>query len=181
MYDVHPIVQDSNARGHGTVAWRWIRDALLSESTPDASVFLRHGERIGVADLDILRHALILRALYARRTAVRRCIARVQLEQMRSALGGDTFEALVEWSASDGETTLLLPENLTPLALAQDGLWRLRSEGTLRSMAITQLIQCRLGALSSDVPQVVAADDPPSAAESERFIVRLSSLLPAVS
>ncbi|CAB3772218.1 type III secretion protein HrpB4 [Paraburkholderia humisilvae] len=176
-----PLVQVGGARGCGAAAWPWFRDALLSGPAPDAAVFLRRGERIGVADLDTLRRTLILRSLYARRSAVRRCIARTQLERMRAALGVEAFDALVDWAGSDGETVLPLPASLAPRALAQDGLWRLRREDTLRSAALAQLIQCRLDGLPSDPPQPPAADDLPSAAEGERFITRLLSLIPTLS
>jgi hypothetical protein len=181
MQQAHPVAQVVNARGHGTAHWRWIRDALISAAPPPASAFLREGDRLGVASLPFLRRALILRALYARRTAVRRCIARDRLKPMRSALGDDVFDALVDWSSRDGETTLALPASLAPLDLAQDGIWCLWHDGTLSSMAIVQLIECRLGGLPSASPQAPLVYDPVSAAERDRFMMRLLSLESALS
>lgn len=128
-------------------SWVWLREALLPPATlgtvpPQA--FAAPGERLGVAEPALLRRALAVRALYARRSAVRRCIERDRLDRMRVAVGSQTFDVLRGMAAADGETTLPLPDILDAAALAQEGFWRLRRENAIATPSIVSMVALQL-------------------------------------
>nr|WP_284700833.1 type III secretion protein HrpB4 [Robbsia betulipollinis] len=158
-------------------SWIWLREALLPPRLGPVPplAFVNAGERLGVAEPVLLRRALAVRALYARRSAVRRCIDRALLDQMRAAVGAQTLDALRRVAATDGETTLPLPEMLDAASLAQEGLWRLRRESAIAIPAIVSLVAMQLdGAAAPDGYPC----EPGGSGERARFFARLPLLIP---
>ncbi|CAG2137396.1 type III secretion protein HrpB4 [Cupriavidus plantarum] len=104
---------------------RWARAALLADAVP-AEAFLRPVARLCVAEPARRRQALVLRALFARRSALRRCIDRASLSALSGAVGDAALLTQLRGAAAeDGETAIALPPTLDADALAHDGLARL--------------------------------------------------------
>ncbi|MGI4858673.1 MAG: type III secretion protein HrpB4 [Janthinobacterium lividum] len=113
--------------------WHWYREMLLPASLGNlpAPLFDDPAVRLALAEPPLMMAGLVARALYARRSALRRCIDRTVLTELRSALGEgavgrERLHRLQHLATADGN--LPLPEVLTPTGLAHDGLARLRRE-----------------------------------------------------
>lgn len=153
-------------------AARWRRAATLVSVVP-ADAFLRPPARVCVASPARRRQLLALRALFARRSAVRRCIDRAGLSAMGVAVGGSSVLTLLRGAAAeDGETVLALPPALEADALARDGLARLLA-GEPAAAALATLA----GYPGNERhPERLALDH--TQAENTRFFFRLSQWMP---
>lgn len=180
--------------GRGGRAQRWTRAALLPRAVP-AEAFLRPVARLCVAEPGRRRQVLVLRALFARRSAVRRCIDRASLSAMGIAVGGAALLTQLRGAAADdGETALALPATLDADTLAADGLARLVA-GEPAAAELAAIAGYPSGPAPADYSQgqggqYLAAGNAPSArrhqdatleatrTENERFFQRLSQWMP---
>ena len=117
----------------GVSHWHWHREVMLPASLGklSAPLFDDPAVRLALADPPLMIAGLVARALYARRSAVRRCIDRTVLSQLRVALGDgrvgqERLLRLQRLSVVEGDSPLPIPPLLTPANLAHDGLARLR-------------------------------------------------------
>lgn len=182
------------AAGNPARSQRWARAALLPRAVP-AEAFLRPVARLCVAEPGRRRQVLVLRALFARRSAVRRCIDRASLSAMGIAVGGAALLTQLRGAAADdGETVLALPATLDADALAADGLARLVA-GEPAAAELAALAGYPSRPAPADYSQGqdgqhLAAGNAPSArrhqdatleatrTENERFFQRLSQWMP---
>lgn len=154
----------------------WLRE-LLCPRRVAVDAFTRPGNRIGVLEPALLRRVLAVRALFAHRTAVRRCIDRHALGAMRAVVGAVSLTALQHADARDGETALPLPPSLDGAALVRAGLLRLRADGSVDDPGVWQLMSLHM---APDWP----ADDetvPACGADGARFLERLPVLVPELT
>lgn len=153
-------------------AWVWLRD-IVSPAPVPADAFLQRGARLCVAPTPLLWRGLLLRALYARRSALRRCIDRRQLAPVRESLSAVTLMRLTQLSAHRPETTLALPDDPDMPALLHEGLQRLVADGSVTSPGLIKLVSLQLPL------RRIAYDAPAhSAAEAALFQQDLPLLLP---
>ncbi|MFM0735966.1 type III secretion protein HrpB4 [Paraburkholderia xenovorans] len=117
----------------------WLRELLCPRRVP-VDAFTRPGNRLGVLEPALLRRVLAVRALYARRTAVRRCIDRNALAAMRAAVGAASLLALQRADTHDGATALPLPASLDAPALVREGLLLLRADGCVDDPGVWHLM-----------------------------------------
>ncbi|WP_321884873.1 type III secretion protein HrpB4 [Paraburkholderia bannensis] len=164
------LPSEAATQGAGYV---WLRE-LLCPRRVAVDAFMRAGNRLGVLEPALLRRVLAVRALYAHRTAVRRCIDRNALAAMRAAVGEASLTALQRADARDGETALPLPPSLDSAALVREGLLRLRADGCIDDPGIWQLMSLHMA------PDWPAADEtvPACGADGARFLGRLPMLVP---
>lgn len=162
---------------------RWCRAAWLDDAV-SADAFLRPVARICVAEPTVRRQVLALRALFARRSAVRRCIDRASLAAMAAAVGGNSVLAqLRSAAAEDGETALPLPLALDPDSLARDGVVRLVAGEPAAAMLAT--LAGYAGVAAAEAPADGAEGNPAevsraevSRTENARFLQRLLQWMP---
>jgi hypothetical protein len=153
----------------------WLRELLCPRRVP-VDAFTRPGNRLGVLEPAALRRVLAVRALYARRTAVRRCIDRPALAAMRAAVGAASLHALQRAAARDGESTLPLPATLDADALVREGLLLLRADGCVDDPGIWHLMTLHI---AGDWQRVDANLLTPGL-DGARFLERLTALVPGL-
>lgn len=162
---------------------RWCRAALLDDAV-SADAFLRPAARICVAEPTFRRQVLALRALFARRSAVRRCIDRASLAAMAAAVGGNAVLTRLRGAAAeDGETRLPLPLALDPDTLARDGLLRLMAGEPAAAMLATLAGYAGVPAADAPVGQAEVGrtegdHTEVDRAENARFFQRLPHWMP---
>jgi hypothetical protein len=156
--------------------WTWLRELLAPQRVP-VEAFMRPGNRLGVVEPALLRRVLAVRALYASRTAVRRCIDRRELSVMRSAVGASSLVALQLADTRDGETSLPLSTFLDTQSLVQQGMLLLRADGCIDSPGIWHLMTLHTagGQHHADGLKPTAGTDGPL------FLERVAALVPELS
>lgn len=160
----------SATRGAG---WMWLRELLAQQRVP-AEAFLRPGNRLGVLHPILLRRVLAVRALYACRTAVRRCIDRGQLVAMRAAVGASSLTAL---QRADGETLTPLPAALEAASLALQGLLLMRADGSIDAPGVWHLMTLQIVGSAHATDLTV----PTSSADGLMFLERVAALVPELA
>jgi len=154
----------------------WLREILMPQVVP-AGAFLRTGNRLGVLPPTMLRRVLAVRGLYAMRSAVRRCIDRAKLEQLREAIGEASLVALRQSAVTDGETMQALPESLDAKALVAAGLEIMQHDGSIDIPGVWHLIVLQIVGTPTTVP--LHATEPN--AETLRFLSSVTALIPELT
>lgn len=148
---------DKTRRASGLSDWHWYREMVLPTSMGKlpAPLFDDPAVRLVFAEPSLMMAGLVARALYARRAAVRRCIDRTLLAQLRVALGEgpigrERLERLQRLTLADGD--LPLPETLTPTHLAHDGLARLRRDHPTMVPVVVHFVLMQLDGTPMPLP-----------------------------
>ncbi len=137
--------------------WHWYREMMLPHALGKlpAALFEDPAVRLVFAEPASMMAGLVARALYARRAAVRRCIDRTVLAQLRVALGEgavgrERLERLQRLTLADGEVPL--PSTLTSTYLAHDGLARLRRDHPTMGAAVVHFVLMQLDGAPLPMP-----------------------------
>jgi hypothetical protein len=140
--------------------WHWHREVMLPTSLGKlpAPLLEDPAVRLAFAESSLMTAGLVARALYARRSAVRRCIDRTVLMQLRVALGDgflghERLQRLQRLTAADGDLPLPLPEVLTTTSLAHDGLARLRRAHPMMVPVVVHFVLMQLDRAPSHVAE----------------------------
>ena len=146
------------SRASSLFDWHWHREVMLPTSLGKlpAPLFDDPAVRLALAEPSLMMAGLVARALYARRSAVRRCIDRTVLTHLRVALGDgpvghERLQRLQRLTAADGD--LPLPEMLTPTSLAHDGLARIRRAHPKMVPVVVHFVLMQLDGAPSHVPE----------------------------
>lgn len=156
--------QEGHVSGAATMFdWHWHREVMLPASLGaiPASLFDDPAVRLAFAERSLMIAGLVARALYARRSAVRRCIDRTVLSQLRVALGDgavghERLQRLQRLTATDKDSTLSLPEVLTTMRLAHDGLARLRRAHPMMASVVVHFVLMQLERAPAIVAEATA-------------------------
>jgi hypothetical protein len=154
----------------------WLRELLCPRCVP-VDAFTRPGNRLGVLEPALLRRVLAVRALYARRTAVRRCIDRNALAAMRAAVGAASLLALQRADTRDGETALPLPESLDAPTLVREGLLLLRADGCVDDPGVWHLMTLHIAGEWQSVGGTLLRPG----LDGPRFLEHVTALVPELS
>jgi hypothetical protein len=117
------------------------------------AAFLEPGNRMAILAPDALRRLLAARALFACRDAVRRCVDRRVRGALAASVGPDALAALAAVPATRGAADHVLPEDVSPDALARDGWRALAAIGACGHPSLRNLIELSLAVASDDAQQ----------------------------
>lgn len=174
--------------------WHWHREMVLPAALGSlpAPLFDDPAVRLALSEPPLMLAGLVARALYARRSTVRRCIDRTVLTQLRVALGDgaagrERLDRLQRLAGVEGD--MPLPAMLTPMYLAHDGLSRLRRESPAMRPVVVHFVLMQLdGAPTRIDTNPDKGDGLPDArgacvvsSESASFFERLPYLIPELS